>query len=212
VSLWIFPGLIALISGKESNLYIWFSRHIPEAAAALIGASLLFLLPVDWKKGKFTLTFSQALKIDWGTLLLFGGGLSLGFQMFETGLAEIIGKGFISLFSTRDISIITLLSVILGVYLTEITSNTATANMIIPIVIAVAGAANINPLPPVLGSAIGASFAFMLPVATPPNAIVYGSGLVPFTKMLKTGFWLNNVGIILIWLVITYLTPLLGIF
>ncbi len=212
VSLWVFPGIVALISGRESNLYIWLSNHIPEAVAALIGVSLLFLLPVNWKRGEFTLSLPQALKIDWGTLLLFGGGLSLGFQMFETGLAEVIGQGFISFFSPKNASIITLLAVILGVYLTEITSNTATANMIIPIVIAIARATHINPLPPVLGSAIGASFAFMLPVATPPNAIIYGSGLVPLTKMIKTGFWLNNVGIIIIWLVITYFAPFLGIY
>jgi len=212
VLLWIIPGIVALIYGKNSVIYIWLSHHLPEPVAALIGVSILFLLPVDWKRGKFTLSMSEAVKIDWGTLLLFGGGLSLGFQMFNTGLAEIIGKNFINLFSSRNSSLITLLAVILGVYLTEVTSNTATANMIIPIVIAISKAANINPLPPVLGSAIGASFAFMLPVATPPNAIIYGSRLVPLTRMIKTGFWLNNVGIIIIWAVITYFAPLLGIY
>ena len=212
VSLWITPGIVALICGKDSDIYLWLSQHLPESVAALIGVCLLFLMPVNWKKGIFTLSMSEALKIDWGTLLLFGGGLSLGFQMFNTGLAEIIGKGFINLFSSRSHSLITLLAIILGVYLTEVTSNTATANMIIPIVIAISKAANINPLPPVLGSAIGASFAFMLPVATPPNAIIYGSRLVPLTKMIKTGFWLNNIGIIIIWIVITYFIPLLGIY
>ncbi|MFQ6083731.1 MAG: SLC13 family permease [Candidatus Aminicenantia bacterium] len=212
VFLWVFPGIVALISGKEATLYLWLSNHIPEATAALIGASLLFLLPVEFRKGKFTLTLNQALDIDWGTLLLFGGGLSLGFQMFETGLAEIIGHGFISSFSSRSLSLITLLSIILGVYLTEVTSNTATANMIIPIIIAVSKAANINPIPPVLGSAIGASFAFMLPVATPPNAIIYGSGLVPLTKMMKYGFWLNILGVIIIWIGIIIIAPTIGIY
>jgi sodium-dependent dicarboxylate transporter 2/3/5 len=212
VFLWVTPGIMALIFGKDSSIYIWLSKHVPESVAALIGVGILFILPVNWKKGKFTLSMSEALKIDWGTLLLFGGGLSLGFQMFKTGLAEIIGKGFITLFSSRSSSLITLLAIILGVYLTEVTSNTATANMIIPIVIAISNAANINPLPPVLGSAIGASFAFMLPVATPPNAIIYGSRLVPITKMIKTGFWLNNAGIIIIWIIVTYLTPFLGIY
>ena len=83
--------------------------------------------------------------------------------------------------------------------------------MIIPIIIAITHAAGINPLPPVLGSAIGCSFAFMLPVATPPNAIIYGSGLIKLPQMMKAGFWLNIAGILIIWLSITFLAPLLGL-
>ncbi len=152
------------------------------------------------------------MQVDWGTLLLFGGGLSLGFQMFETGLADIIGRFFISLGgSSASLALVTFLSVALSVYLTELTSNTASANMIIPIIIAITHAAGINPLPPVLGSAIGCSFAFMLPVATPPNAIIYGSGLIKLPQMMKAGFWLNIAGILIIWLSITFLAPLLGL-
>ena len=96
--------------------------------------------------------------------------------------------------------------------MTELTSNTASANMIIPIIIAVSNAAGISPLPPALGSAIGCSFAFMLPVATPPNAIIYGSGMIPLPKMMKHGFWLNIAGILLIWLGVTVIAPLLNLF
>jgi sodium-dependent dicarboxylate transporter 2/3/5 len=151
--------------------------------------------------------------VDWGTLLLFGGGLSLGFQMFETGLADAIGRSFISLGGDRaPAALITLLAITLAVFLTELTSNTASANMIIPIIIAVAQAASMSPLPPVLGSAIGCSFAFMLPVATPPNAIIYGSGQIPLPVMMKTGFWLNLAGIAFIWAGVSLLAPLLGLF
>jgi len=83
--------------------------------------------------------------------------------------------------------------------------------MIIPIIIAISNAASINPLPPVLGSAIGCSFAFMLPVATPPNAIIYGSGMISLPEMIKIGFWLNIFGILIIWLGIRFLVPLLGL-
>jgi sodium-dependent dicarboxylate transporter 2/3/5 len=153
------------------------------------------------------------MKIDWGTLLLFGGGLSLGFQMFESGLAESIGNAFISLGgSSASSSLITLLAVALSVYMTELTSNTASANMIIPIIIAVSNAAGVNPLPPVIGSAIGCSFAFMLPVATPPNAIVYGSAMIPLPQMMKHGFWLNMAGILLIWTGVSIIAPLLNLF
>lgn len=212
VFLWTFPGVISLFMGRGSPLYLWLHARLPEAAAAMIGAGLLFFLPVNPSRGEFTLTLKDALKIDWGTLLLFGGGLSLGFQMFETGLADAIGKHFIALGgSSASLALITFLSVALSVFLTELTSNTASANMIIPIIIAISLAASINPLPPVLGCAIGCSFAFMLPVATPPNAIIYGSGMIRLPQMMKYGIWLNLAGILIIWLSLTFLAPLLKI-
>lgn len=212
VSLWILPGFISLFWGRSAPAFLWLQAHFPEAAAAVIGACMLFILPINLKRGQFTLTLKEALAVDWGTLLLFGGGLSMGFQMFETGLADSIGRFFINLGgSTAPASLITLLAVTLTVFLTELTSNTASANMIIPIVIAISQAASINPLPPVLGSAIGCSFAFMLPVATPPNAIIYGSGRIPLPVMMKTGIWLNLAGIFFIWIGVTFLAPLLGL-
>ena len=212
VCLWVIPGMTALIWGRTAPVFIWFQARIPEATAAVIGACLLFILPVNLKRGQFTLTLKEAMSVDWGTLLLFGGGLSLGFQMIETGLADSIGRYFISLGgSTAPAALITLLAITLTVFMTELTSNTASANMIIPIIIAIAQAASINPLPPVLGSAIGCSFAFMLPVATPPNAIIYGSGHIPLPVMMRTGWWLNLAGIFFIWVGVTFLAPLLGL-
>ncbi|NOR14361.1 MAG: DASS family sodium-coupled anion symporter, partial [Candidatus Aminicenantes bacterium] len=212
VFLWIFPGIISLTMGREAPLYLWLHARFPEAVAAMIGAGLLFFLPVNLSRGEFTLTLKEALKVDWGTLLLFGGGLSLGFQMFETGLADAIGRYFISLGgNSASLALITFLSVALSVFLTELTSNTASANMIIPIIIAISLAASVNPLPPVLGCAIGCSFAFMLPVATPPNAIIYGSGMIRLPQMMRYGFWLNLAGILIIWLSLTFLAPFLGI-
>lgn len=212
VFLWIFPGFVSLMWGREAPLYNWFHGHFPESTAAIIGAGLLFFLPVKPRQGEFTLSLKEALHIDWGTLLLFGGGLSLGFQMFETGLADAIGKFFISLGGDSvSLSVITLLSVTFSVFMTELTSNTASANMIIPIIIAISRAAAIDPLSPVLGSAMGCSFAFMLPVATPPNAIIYGSGLIRLPQMMRIGFWLNVAGIIIIWLGIRFLVPSLNL-
>lgn len=212
VFLWTFPGFISLVWGREAPLFLWFQGHFPESAAAIIGAGILFLLPINLSRGEFTLSLKDALKIDWGTLLLFGGGLSLGFQMFETGLADAIGKFFISSGgSAASLSLITFFSVAFSVFLTEVTSNTASANMIIPIIIAISNSASINPIPPVLGSAIGCSFAFMLPVATPPNAIIYGSGMVRLPQMMKFGFWMNIAGIILIWVSIRFIALLLGL-
>lgn len=212
VFLWIFPGFVSLVWGRNSTLFLWMRDHFPEAVAAIIGAGLLFVLPVDLKKGRFTLTLQEAVRVDWGTLLLFGGGLSLGFQMFETGLADHIGEAILSLTGrSAGLPLITLLAVAFSVFLTEMTSNTASANMIIPIIIAFSNSASISPLPPVLGCAIGCSFAFMLPVATPPNAIVFGSGMIKLPQMIKIGFWLNIGGILIIWMGVIILAPLLGL-
>jgi sodium-dependent dicarboxylate transporter 2/3/5 len=213
VALWILPGLVSIILGRDSSPSLWLEKHFPESVVAIIGASLLFILPVNLKRGQFTLPLKEALKVDWGTLLLFGGGLSLGMQMFETGLADAMGRFFISSGgSSASLSLITLVSVVFSVCLTEVASNTAAANMIIPVIIAISKAASVNPLPPVIGSAIGCSFAFMLPVSTPPNAIIYGSGLVSLTKMINYGFWLEITGIIIIWVCVRFVAPFLGLF
>lgn len=211
VFLWTFPGFVSLFWGRDAGVAVWFQSHFPESTAALIGATLLFLVPVDFKRGRFTLGLKDALKIDWGTLLLFGGGLSLGGQIFASGLADAIGTFFFSPGRQGNLSLITLGAIVLSVALTEVTSNTASANMIIPLIIAIAKAASINPLPPVLGSAIACSFAFLLPVATPPNAIIYGSRKVPLTKMISYGFWLELIGILIIWTSIRFLAPVLGL-
>ena len=208
VFLWVFPGFVSVVWGRDASLYLWFHDHFPESLAAIIGASLLFFLPVKLKQGQFTLSLKEALRIDWGTLLLFGGGLSMGFQMFDTGLADTIGSFVISMGGdSASLTLITLLSVTFSVFLTELTSNTASANMIIPIIIAISNAALISPIPPVLGAAIGCSFAFMLPVATPPNAIIYGSGMIRLPQMMRIGFWMNLAGIFIIWLSVRFLVP-----
>jgi sodium-dependent dicarboxylate transporter 2/3/5 len=212
VFLWIAPGFVAIIFGKNSAFSLWLERNLPESVVALIGASLLFLLPVDLKKGEFTLPLRRGLDIDWGTLLLFGGGLSMGIQMFETGLADSIGKFFIqSGGGSASLSLITLISIVFCIYFTEIASNTAAANMTIPIVIAICQTAGVNPLPAILGGGMACSFAFMMPISTPPNAIIYGSRLVPLPFMIKYGFWMNIFGIIIIWTAIRVIAPLLGL-
>jgi sodium-dependent dicarboxylate transporter 2/3/5 len=95
--------------------------------------------------------------------------------------------------------------------MSETTSNTAAANMVVPVVIAIAQASDINPIPPALGAVFGASFGFMLPVSTPPNAIVYGSGLIPIPKMIRAGFVFDVVGLFVIWAGLRVLCPLLGL-
>ncbi|MGV8019148.1 MAG: SLC13 family permease [Ignavibacteria bacterium] len=211
VALWIIPGFIAVIYGTESGVFKNYNNHLPEAVAALIGASLLFLLPVDRKKMEFTINWKDVTRIDWGTLILFGGGLSLGNLMFETKLADYLGKSFINFSGLETVWGITFAAIFIAIIVSEATSNTASANMIVPVVISICVAGNINPVPPAIGATLGASWGFMLPVSTPPNAIVYGSGMVPITKMIRSGVFFDIIGGVLIWLILRLLLPLLNL-
>jgi sodium-dependent dicarboxylate transporter 2/3/5 len=211
VTLWITPGVLTIFFGVEGRSTRAFASRMPEAAAALVAAILLFVLPVDWKRREFTLTWRQAVRIDWGTLLLFGGGLSLGQMMFQTGLAEAVGKGIVEIFGATTLWGLTLAAIYIGILVSEATSNTASASMVVPVVISLSLTAGINPLPPAIGATLGASWGFMLPISTPPNAIVYGSGMVPITKMVRAGVVFDILGGIILWVGLRLLLPLVGL-
>ncbi len=187
VALWLIPGALAAIYGTEAPLFKNYNRIFPESVAALVGAGLLFLLPINWKEREFTISWKQATNIDWGTLLLFGGGITLGNLMFELKLADVIGTKLLGLTGATSMWGITLGAIFIAILVSETSSNTASANMVVPVMISIAQAAGVNPIPPAIGATLGASWGFMLPVSTPPNAIVYGSGMVPITKMIRAG-------------------------
>ena len=188
VTLWIAPGIVGIIAGDDSKAYDEVVIHLDEGIVAIFAASLLFLLPTDWRRLEFTLPWSEAVQIDWWIVFLYGGGIALGTLAFETGLAEALGRGLTSVLGVQSAFGLLLLSTALATVLSETTSNTASANMVVPVVIAFARSAGIDPLLPAVGATMGASLGFMLPVSTPCNAIVYGSGVVPITKMIKNGF------------------------
>lgn len=209
VTLWILPGVLSLPAFEQAWYSKWVKAHLTESVVACLAAALLFLLPVSLKEGRFTLTWEQAVKIDWGTILLFGGGLALGTLMDTTGVARTLGNGLTDRLGVSSLWALTALSIAMAIVLSEATSNTAAAHIIIPVVIAVAKAAGVSPVPPALGAVLGASFGFMLPVSTPPNAIVYGSGLVPIPRMMRAGIVFDVIGFFLILLGLYILCPLL---
>ena len=208
VLLWVAPGVFAIAGVDNSAFARAFTQAAPESIAAMIGALLLFVLPVDWTGRRFTLSWDQALKIDWGVILLFGGGLAMGELAFTTGLAEALGKGITSWLPSHSTLALTALFTGVAIVVSEATSNTAAANMIVPIAIAVANAANLSPLEPALGATLGASMGFMMPVSTPPNAIVYSSGFIPITSMMKYGVLLDIAGFFIIVTLVMVLGPL----
>jgi sodium-dependent dicarboxylate transporter 2/3/5 len=198
VLLWVLPGAVAVHPGVESPWFKWFDACLPESVVAVLAALLLFVLPTSWTRREFTLDWKHATQIDWGTILLFGGGLSLGKLMFDTGLAKTMGESLMHLTGAHSLWGITAAAIFMGIVISEAASNTASANMVIPVVIAIAKAAGVDPVPPALGACFGASFGFMLPVSTPPNAIVYGSGLVPIRKMVRAGILFDVAGFVII--------------
>jgi sodium-dependent dicarboxylate transporter 2/3/5 len=195
VVLWILPGIVAITAGEGSAAYRSLTRSVPEGVAALVGAMLLFILPGN--KGP-AITWHDAVQIDWGVVLLYGGGFALGVLSFQTGLAEAMGRGLTGLLPIEGSLGLLVASVIVAVVLSETTSNTASANMVVPVVISVAHAAGLDPFEPALGATMAASLGFMLPVSTPCNAIVYGSGLIPLGKMIRHGLALDLAGIVVI--------------
>jgi sodium-dependent dicarboxylate transporter 2/3/5 len=208
VGLWVVPGVIALVAGVQSDLYKAVNGSLPEAVAALLGASLLFLLPGD-RQGK-AITWREAAEIDWGIVLLYGGGFALGVLSNQTKLADAIGHGLASLLPLAESSLLLLVATTLvATLISEATSNTASATIVVPVAISIARAAGADPLEPALGAMFGASLGFMLPVSTPCNAIVFGSGYVPITRMIRYGALLDVAGVAVIVTVVRLLTPLL---
>lgn len=183
VFFWLLPSLL-----KAFAIKIGFS--FDPGAVAILFSSMLFILTVE---GKPILKSQDIKTIDWGSLLLFGSGLVFGTLLFDLGLASLIGNSIIELISGMPLFFILLFIFGFVIFSTELTSNTATANILIPIMISMALKLNLSPMLMTMGIAFSCSLAFMLPVATPPNTIVYGSEMVEKSDMLKLGLVLNIV-------------------
>lgn len=183
------------------------SPAIRDSTIAMLAALVLFSIPVDWKKGQFALDWRTAAKIPWGVLVLFGGGLSLARAMDQSGLADWIGSVVAALDGVPPIVILACVAALV-VFLTEMTSNVATTSMAMPVMAGAAIGLGIDPLLLMTAAALAASMAFMLPVATPPNAIVFGSGYLTIPQMSRAGIVLNLCAIVLITVLGSVLIPI----
>lgn len=204
---WILPGLAAAGLGADSVVTIWLARHLPEGVVALLAAVTLFALPSGEAPRGRNLAWPDAARIDWGTILLFGGGMAMGEMAFSTGLAKWMGNGLADALPFKSEFTLTLLFAGLGVVISEGTSNTASASMIVPLAIAVAQGAGLDPLQPALGACLGCSLGFMLPVSTPPNALAFATGAIPLLRMIRHGFWLDLVGCLVVVTCVRLLAP-----
>jgi sodium-dependent dicarboxylate transporter 2/3/5 len=185
---------------------VFDSPPISDAGIAMVVGLLLFLLPAGARRGVRLLDWESAVKLPWGVLLLFGGGLALSAQFTSSGLTDWIGQGAAALGAVPVVLVVAIFAA--GIlFLTELTSNTATAATFLPVSGGVALGLGLDPVLLAIPVALAATCAFMLPVATPPNAIAFGSGYVTIGQMIKGGLWLNLIGIVLI----TLLTMTLGV-
>lgn len=211
VTLWLVPAAVGLIAGTDSATYATVSDRLDEGIVAVLGAALLFILPINWKKQEPTLTWKDAAKIDWGTILLFGTGIIFGAMLSSTGLAKTIGDGASDTLGITSLFAITAFAVVLAILISETTSNTASAAVVVPIIIPLAVGAGVDPLVPAMGATFAASFGFMLPVSTPQNAIVYGTGAVPMTRMIRSGISFDLIGAVVIMSLIGVMVGVAGI-
>lgn len=190
-------GMFVLAAVSWISLPLIFEEPpITDEGIAMAIGLLLFLIPGGANRGVRLLDWDTAEKLPWGVLLLFGGGLALSAQFSSSGLTEWIGKSTGGLGVLPTVLIVAIFAAII-LFLTELTSNTATAATFVPVVGGVALGLDLDPLLLTIPVALAATCAFMLPVATPPNAVAYGSGYVTVAQMVKGGLWLNVIGIVL---------------
>ena len=200
-----------------SAAFLWMTRPLlnmlsifsglSDAGIAMIAATILFLIPSANKNDPYLMKWETMSKLPWGLLILFGGGLSLASSVAQTGLADWIGESLVVLGGAGTIVLVIVITTLIA-FLTELTSNTATTGTFLPVVAALAIGISVDPLIFALPATLAASCAFMLPVATPPNGIVYGSGYIRIPEMVKAGFVLNIIGIAVLSILALIVAPI----
>jgi len=207
--LWALPPLAGLALGQESAAAAVLAKRLPEAAVALLCAALMFVLPINWGRRRFALSWTEGRQVNWGIILLFGGGLSLGTLAESTGLARWVGEGIGRMGLAGTPAGLLAVSVGIAILVSEFASNTASATLLVPMVIAAAEASGFDPVRPALGAGLAATCGFIFPVSTPPNAIVFGTGMVSLWRMIRAGILLDITAFLVVWLGLIALTPLL---
>jgi sodium-dependent dicarboxylate transporter 2/3/5 len=206
--------LIAIVFSLTA--FAWVTRDyllkilipvIDDTIIAMVSAIIIFLLPTKDGKRRL-LNWDEAVKLPWGILLLFGGGMALAAGFKESGLALWIGNQM-TLLDGVSLFLLVFILITSVNFLTEITSNLATTAMLLPILYPMAINIDVHPFILMVSTTVAASCAFMLPVATPPNAVVFGSGYLRIPDMVKIGIWMNIISIVLLTFFVFYLLPLL---
>lgn len=213
VLLWVLPGVLELALPGHA-FTVWVGARLDEPVVAVLAAALLFVWPIGRDadgEPRRALGWAQAARIDWGTVLLFGGGILLGELAGKTGLSAKLGDALVAASGADSLWTLTALITATSILLSEATSNTATATLMLPIAISIAAAADVPLAPPALGAAFGSSFGFTLPISTAPNAMAYGTGRVTIRQMAGAGIIFDVIGFLVILAGLRLLCPLLGL-
>ena len=200
-------GLTALAWVSRSFLLQSIIPSIDDTIIAMIGAIIIFLIPTKNKERRL-INWEEAVKLPWGILLLFGGGMALAAGFKDSGLALWIGSQM-TLLDGISLFLLVIILITAVNFLTEITSNLATTAMLLPILYPMAITIDVHPFILMVSATVAATCAFMLPVATPPNAVVFGSGYLRIPDMVRVGVWMNIVSIIILTLFVFFLLPIL---
>jgi solute carrier family 13 (sodium-dependent dicarboxylate transporter), member 2/3/5 len=205
---WLAPTVAKLAWPDAAG---WLRGHLTEEVVALCAGCALFVLPGGSRSApRPALTWDEAVRIDWGVILLFGGGVLLGDLAGKTGLSADWGRSLIAWTGAGTTWSITALVTAVSIVLSEATSNTATATLMAPLAASLAHAAGAPIIPPVLGATLGSSFGFMMPISTGPNAMAYATGRVRVIDMMRAGITFDVAGFILIVAGLRLICPLLG--
>lgn len=194
---WILRGLMDIS---------WL-KGVSDASIAMAGAVMLFVVPSNWREGQFLLDWQSAVKLPWEIIILFGGGFTLASGFADSGLTVWVVHQLDALHGV-PVWLLVAAVTLLVIFLTEVTSNTATATIVLPVMGALAGAMEVSPTMLMIPAAIAASYAFMLPVATPPNAIVFSGGYLTVPQMARAGLWMNLLATAMIALFTLFFSPL----
>ncbi len=208
---WLTPSFSKLFLGADHAFCVWTRSHLSEGVVALVCACLLFCVPAGTEKGdsERLLEWEDAQRMDWGTLFLLGGGLALGRMTFDTGLAEAVGRGILEAAGPLVESPLglTAAATLLVVFLTEVTSNTATTSMMLPVLIGIAQVRGFDATATAVAVTLAASYAFMLPVSTPPNAMAYGTQMIRLDAMVRFGVRLDLLGFAVLMVAVVGILP-----
>lgn len=194
VVLWLVPPIAEAILGEDARLYIGLLDRLGPSTVAVLATVLLFVLPVSRRKG-YTLRWRDTLGMDWGPVLLMGGGLALARLMATTGLVDVVGRALAGAVGGLGPFWLLAISGALAMLFSELTSNVVSVNVLVPIIAGVAAQAAGDPVPATLTATFASLYGFMLPISTSANVIVYGTGQVPLLRMVRTGVLVDLTGI-----------------
>lgn len=190
---WIVPGLLELAGYSGTKA---LKSHVAEEVVAVLAAGVLFVWPIHNKGSPVTraLSWQQAARIEWGTVVLFGGGILLGDLANKTGLATTWGQALLSASGAATPFAVVALVTLVALVLSEVASNTASATLVVPLALGLAAASGVSPVVAVVGATLGASFGFMMPISTAPNAMAYATGAVSTRQMASAGIVFDVIG------------------